>query len=139
MLVEALFQVVVLFIGYIANHKIGYLVKLLRHLDPYMHPEIVTSSWYNIVMSWLLENGIDINNLPPFKYNHGTDQTLISHEDRNKVIRQDIWQIYTRYKQITPRDPLPSKMLSIRNTSCTSLSYVLLHNQNIYIHSYQMH
>ena len=32
--------------------------------------------------------GIDINNLPPLKYNHGTDQTLISHEDHNKVIHQ---------------------------------------------------
>ena len=65
----------------------------------------------NVTNSWLLANGLDINNLPPLKYNHGTDQTLISHEDRNKVIRQEIWQIYTRYKWITPREPLPSKMV----------------------------
>ena len=53
----------------------------------------------------------DINNLPPLKYKHGIDKTLISHEDCNKVIRQEIWQIYTRYKWITSREPLPSKML----------------------------
>ena len=34
MLVEALFQLVV-------NHKVGYLVKLLRHLNHYMSPEIL--------------------------------------------------------------------------------------------------
>ena len=44
-------------------------------------------------------------------YNHVIDNTLISHEDRNKVIHQEIWQIYTRYKWITPLEPLPSKML----------------------------
>ena len=43
-----------------------------------------------IVVSWLLANDININILPPLKYNHGTDQTLISHEDHNKVIRQEI-------------------------------------------------
>ena len=26
-----------------------------------------TSSWYHIVVSWLLANGLDINNLPPLK------------------------------------------------------------------------
>ena len=33
-------------------------------------------------------------------YNHTSDNTLISHENRNKVIRQEIWQIYTRCKWI---------------------------------------
>ena len=64
-----------------------------------------------MMVSWLLANGLDINNLPPLRYNHAIDNTLISHEDRNKVIRQEIWQIYTRYKWITPLEPLPSKML----------------------------
>ena len=63
------------------------------------------------MVSWLLANDIDINNLPPLKYNHGIDETLMSYEDRNKMIRQEIWQIYTRFKWITPREPLPSKML----------------------------
>ena len=64
-----------------------------------------------MMVSWLLAKGPDINNLPPLRYNHATDNTLISHEDYNKVIRQEIWPIYIRYKWITPLEPLPSKML----------------------------
>ena len=56
-----------------------------------LHASGDTSSWYSIVVSWLLANDIDINNLPPLKYNHGIDQTLISHEDRNRMIVM-IWQ-----------------------------------------------
>ena len=54
-----------------------------------------TSSWYSNVVSWLLANGIYINILLPLKYNHGIAKTLISHEDCNKVMCQEIWKIYT--------------------------------------------
>ena len=36
--------------------------------------------------------------------------SLISHKERNKVIRQEIWQTYIRHKWIHPLEPLPSKM-----------------------------
>ena len=54
-----------------------------------------TNSWYSTEVSWLFANVLDINNLPPLRYNHETDQTLIFHMDRTKVICQEIWQIYT--------------------------------------------
>ena len=34
----------------------------------------------SIVVSWLFTNNVDINNLPPLKYDHETNKTLISHE-----------------------------------------------------------
>ena len=49
-----------------------------------------TSSWYSTLVSWLLANGPNIINVPPLRYNHETDKTLISHEDRNRVIHQEI-------------------------------------------------
>ena len=109
MLVESLFQVVA-FIHRIHSQPRDRISRRAFEASRSLHASGDTSSWYSIVVSWLLANDIDINNLPPLKYNHGIDQTPISHEDRNKVIRQEIWQIYTRYKWITPREPLPSKM-----------------------------
>ena len=52
------------------------------------------NSWYNVMVSWLLENGVNINNLPPLKDNHDTYTSLISHEEHNEVIRQEIWQTF---------------------------------------------
>ena len=63
------------------------------------------------MVSWLLANNLDINNLPPLRYNNKTDKTLISHEDQNRIIHQEIWQIYTQHKWINPLERLPSKML----------------------------
>ena len=110
MLVEALFQLVV-FIHRIHSQPQDRISRQAFEASRSLYEFGDSSSWYSIVVRWLLANDIDINNLPPLKYNHGTGQTLISHEDRNKVIRQEIWQIYTQYKWITPREPLPSKML----------------------------
>ena len=93
-----------------SNHKIGYLLKLSRHLNYSMSPKDI-SSWYSIVISWLSTNDLNIKNLPPLRYNHETDKTFICHEDRNKVICQEIWQIYTQHKWINPLEPLLSKML----------------------------
>ena len=109
MLVEALFHWWFLLIGYIANLKIGYLVKLSRHLKLCESGD--TSSWCSIVVSWHFANDLDTNNLPPLGYNHETDKMLISHEDHNKVIRQELWKIYTQHQWINPLEPLSSKML----------------------------
>ena len=35
-------------------------------------------------------------------HNHETDKALITHEEHNKVIRQEIGEIYTRHKWIYP-------------------------------------
>ena len=89
MLVDALFQLVV-FIHRIhsqAHDRISHQAFEASHS---LYEFSYTSSWYGMIGSWLLANGLDINNLPPLKYNHAIDNTLISHEDRNKVIRQEI-------------------------------------------------
>ena len=110
MLVEALFQLVV-FIHKIHSLPQDRISHQAFEASRSLYTSGDSSSWYSTVVSWLLANGIVINNLPTLKYNHDTDQTLIFHEDRNKAIRQEIWQSYTCYKWITPREPLPSKML----------------------------
>ena len=109
-LVEALLQLVV-FIRRIHNQPQYRMFRQAFEASQSLYGFGDSSSWYNIVVSWLFANGLDIINLPPLRYNHETDKTLISHEDRNKVIRQEIWQIYTRYKWTNPLEPLPSKML----------------------------
>ena len=90
MLVEALFQLVV-FIHRIHSQPQDRISRQAFEASRSLYVSGDGSSWYNIVVSWLLANGIDINNPPPLKYNHRTDKTLISHEDRNKVMRQEIW------------------------------------------------
>ena len=81
MLVEALFQVIA-FIHRIHSQLQDRISRRAFQASRSLHSSGDTSSWYSIVVSWLLANDIDINNLPPLKYNHGIDQTLISHEHR---------------------------------------------------------
>ena len=70
-----------------------------------------TNSWYDVVVSWLFANDLDINNLPCDRYNYKTYKTLISQEDCNKVKRQEMWQIYTRHQWVNPLEWLQFKML----------------------------
>ena len=39
------------------------------------------SSWYSIVVNWLFANNLDVNNLPPLRYNYKINKILICHED----------------------------------------------------------
>ena len=61
MLVDALFQLIVDFI-----HRIQLEASQSLYESGY------TSSWYGMMVSWLLANSLDINNLPPLRYNHTT-------------------------------------------------------------------
>ena len=110
MLVETLFQLVV-FIHKIHSQPHDRIYRQAFEAYRSLNESGYTSSWYGMMVSWLLANGLDINNPPPLRYNHTIDNTLISHADRNKVICQEIWQICTRYKWTAPLEPLPSKML----------------------------
>ena len=85
MLAEAHFQLVV-FIHRIHSQPQDMICRQDFEASQSLYESKDTSSWYNIVVSWLLANGLDINNLPPFRYNHENDKTLSSHEDNNKVI-----------------------------------------------------
>ena len=110
MLVEALFQLIV-FIHRIQKQSQDRLSRRAFEASRALHESGETNSWYSTIVNWLLENGLNINNLPPLKYNMDAYTTLISHGDHNKVIRQEIWQMYTRLRWIDPLEPLPPKML----------------------------
>ena len=90
MLVETLFQLVV-FIHRIHSQPHDRISHQAFEASRLLYESGYTSSWYGMTVSWLLANGVDINNLPPLRYNHAIDNTLISHEDRNKGIHQEIW------------------------------------------------
>ena len=60
------------------------------------------------MVRWLFANDLEVNNLPSLGYHHQTDKTLISHGYHNKVIHQEIWQIYTIIDGST--ESLPSKV-----------------------------
>ena len=79
--------------------------------SPSLQKSSDTSYWYSTVVCWLFANGLDINNLPPLRYNHETDTILISHENHNNVIHQEVWQIFPRHKWMNPLEALPSKSL----------------------------
>ena len=110
MLVEALFQIVV-FIRRISNQSLDRLSRRAFDASRNLHNLGDRTSWYSHTISFLEEYGLDINKLPPLKYNKHGVRTLISHEAQNKVIRQEIWKIYIRHIWIQPREPLSPKML----------------------------
>eukprot|EP00250_Pteridium_aquilinum_P025565 c31087_g1_i1 orf=115-267(+) len=45
---------------------------------------------------WLNNHGLDIEHLPSFQYDSDTPYTRLSHSKRNRVLRQDLWQLYTQ-------------------------------------------
>lgn len=53
--------------------------------------------------------------LPPFQYDLTAPHLQLSHSERNRVMRQDIWQLYTHRTWISPQQPLPAKMLYYRD------------------------
>ena len=109
MLVEALFQTVCF-------------VRRLRDMDPsrlcYRAFEATqqlaeageTGTWYSQVLQWFKAHGLDIDCLPPFQYDLASPYIHLSHGERNRIIRQDLWQLYTRETWVTPSQPLPRKM-----------------------------
>ena len=72
-------------------------------------------SWYSQMTQWFSEYRLDIEHLPPFQYDPDSPYTRLSHSERNRVLRQDLWQLYTRETWITPSQPLPPKMLYYRD------------------------
>ncbi|MCO5563810.1 hypothetical protein L7F22_017459 [Adiantum nelumboides] len=70
---------------------------------------------------WFSTHGLDIQQLPPFQYDPDSPLFRLSHEERNRVLGQDLWQLYIKETWITPRQPLPSKMLYYRDQFMTIL------------------
>ena len=74
MLVEALFQLVV-FIHRIHSQPHDRISHQAFKASRSLYESGYTSSWYGMMVSWLLAKGPDINNLPPLRYNHTIDNT----------------------------------------------------------------
>ena len=89
MLVDTLFQLVI-FIHRIRSLPHDRISHQVFEASLSLYESGYTSSWYGMMVSWLLENGLDINKLPPLGTNHEIDKTLISHEDHNKIIHEEI-------------------------------------------------
>lgn len=79
-------------------------------------------SWYSQVSQWFTAHGLDMERLPPFQYDPDSPYTHLSHSERNRVLRQDLWQLYIRGTWITPTQPLPPKMLYYRDEFMTLLA-----------------
>ena len=71
--------------------------------------------WYAQVTDWFTQHGLDIDRLPPFQYDMDAPHLHLSHSERNRVMRQDLWQLYIRRTWISPQRPLPAKMLYYRD------------------------
>ena len=73
MLVEALFQLVV-FIHRIHSQPHDCISRQAFEASRSLYESGNTSYWYIIVVSWLLANDLDINNVPPLRYKHESDR-----------------------------------------------------------------
>ena len=135
-LIEVLIQLIVIINRLRSQSQDKISLKLSRHIDHSNESEDI-SFWYNIMVSWLFVNGLNINNLPPHRYNHKIDRTLTSRKDCNKVIHQEIRQIYIRHKWINPLEPLPPKMLYFKEHFMPFPKWGLIIRSKL--HSYQMH
>ncbi|MCO5563476.1 hypothetical protein L7F22_017118 [Adiantum nelumboides] len=115
MLVEALFQIVCF-------------IQRVRQLSPdrLSYRALASRVWREWIMvctddTVVQYHGLDIQQLPPFQYDPDSPLIRLSHEERNRVLRQDLWQLYIRETWITPRQPLPPKMLYYRDQFMTIL------------------
>ena len=70
----------------------------------------IEGSWYSPMMKRLNDNGLDVKNLRSFQYS-----TPLQNDERNKVLRQDLWHLHTQKTWLTPREPLPPKMANYKD------------------------
>ena len=68
MLVETLFPLVV-FIHRIHSQPRDRISHQTFEASRSLYESDYTSSWYGMMVSWLIANGLDIYNLPPLRYN----------------------------------------------------------------------
>ena len=119
MVVEALFQTVTLL------HRLRELPpeRLARRAfesSRQLAEEGHTRGWYTQVLEWFARYHLDIDRLPPLQYDPDAPQRL-SRTERNKVLRQDLWQLYIQVTWCSPPRELMTKMQYYR-TSFLQLS-----------------
>ncbi|MCO5582026.1 hypothetical protein L7F22_035916 [Adiantum nelumboides] len=120
MLVEAIFQTVS-FIQRVPQLPPDRLSYRALEVSRQLAEAGERGSWYAQMTQWFNTHGIDVDRLPPFQYDPDSLIIHLSHRERNRVLRQDLWQLYIRETWITPRQPLPPKMLYYRDHFMTIL------------------
>eukprot|EP00249_Psilotum_nudum_P003576 c17033_g1_i1 orf=1-558(+) len=105
MVVEALFQTVCMLHRFqdMDRDQIAYRAFMTSR-DLAMQGD--TTSWYAQTRDWLARHGIDIDRLPPTQYDTYAPTYRLSHTERNRVIRQELWHTYTQQTWISPARPL---------------------------------
>ncbi|MCO5608604.1 hypothetical protein L7F22_062817 [Adiantum nelumboides] len=93
MLVEALFQTVC-FIQQVRQLPRDRLSYRALEASRQLAESRESGSWYAQMTQWFNTHGLDIQQLPPFEY--ASPLIHLSHEDRNRVLIQDLWQLYIR-------------------------------------------
>ncbi|KAH6554789.1 hypothetical protein KP509_1Z306500 [Ceratopteris richardii] len=113
MLVQALFDTVCLLhrLRSMDTERIAYRAFQASH-DMALAGD--TSSWYAQTRDSLAHHGFDIDRLPPLQYDLHAPTYSLSHQERNRVIRQEILHTYIHRTWVSPRDTLPQKMLYYR-------------------------
>ncbi|KAI5054061.1 hypothetical protein GOP47_0031046 [Adiantum capillus-veneris] len=77
-------------------------------------------AWYSQVRAWFEGHGLDMESLPPFQYDPHSPSVHLSRSERNLVLRQDLWQLYTRRVWESPG--LGTRMSDYRDQFLTILS-----------------
>ncbi|MCO5602573.1 hypothetical protein L7F22_056707 [Adiantum nelumboides] len=110
MLVEALFQTVCLLhrLQSMDRDRIAY-----RALQASQSTALTgnPSSWYAQTSEWFTKYGLDIDRLPPLQYDIHAPTYTLTHQERNRIIRQEISYIHIERTWISPRQPLQPKTL----------------------------
>ncbi|MCO5576378.1 hypothetical protein L7F22_030188 [Adiantum nelumboides] len=67
-------------------------------------------SWYASVTRWLQTYGYSMDRLPPSQYDPDAPRQVLSHIERNTVIRYELIQRHVEQTWLTPSRPMATKM-----------------------------
>lgn len=114
MVVDALFQTVT------------YLQRI-QQMDPHRYPRLAlqssqfiaseghTRSWYARILTWFVTHGLQIDHLPPFRYNLDTPLPRLTREQANRLIRSNLLGLHIHGTWIAPSLELGTKMQFYRD------------------------
>lgn len=119
MVVEALFQAVTLLYR-LRELPPERLARRAFESSRQLAEEGHTRVWYTQVLEWFARYRLDIDRLPPLQYDLDTPRRL-SRTERNRGLRQDLWQLYIQVTWSSPPVAMMTKMQYYR-TSFLQLS-----------------
>ena len=137
MLVEALFQTVC-FIHRVRELPADRLTRRAFEASRQLFEAGEEGIWYSQAVQWLESHGLDIERLPPFQYDMDSPFTRLTHSQRNRVLRPDLWQLYIRETWVTPRQSLSTKMLYYKEQFMTILADGIIQRPR-YMDTYMSH